>query len=649
MIRGMSEALENIKFHNQVFTEGSGKWVFDDAVTGFNVKLPEGPRWGALSGKYTNQNMADVLDAIPKGEVGVAGKALQKWQSLNAFVNWTKVVPSHVSQMRNVQGGMLMNMAAGRFSPKGGGQAAEDLWNSLKGFPKEEATARSIHYQELKLLDENIDIAFLRESVKDANWSSMMKIVDPSIPDSALNLAERAARKSAGKLSEVYQGVDNTMRIYAFENEMRMLREAFPKVKAADKFQLGFWPDKLGGTMEQYAARMVRDTYPTYSLVPEAVVALRKTAMFGNFMSFQSEMLRTSKNIVRQGWREVNSGNEVLRNNGIKRLGAFVGVAGSPFVIETASRHFADVSPEEMESARFFMPPWSQRSRVVVSNKSPDSFTYLDIGHTNPYTFFHKPFTAYALSGKMPEQTFYDSMHDMFGPFMDRRILLQYAAEAFTGVDEHGRKVDPWHIFGAAEFGSVSSLERLAEAEGYDWVTGARADPSQVRGRDRAGERWNNFTGVKISKVQITGNRGALSFKGRKYKNEAGLHKAEFSGALTANVPLQVPAQLERFQKMQSGIFEEQKNLYSYIQAARRWKVDEKKIQESVQTLAKVSANEYARISTGKFMPSQFPLETVKREVKDNRPVAYQEMFKIYKDLYAADLSIEPDAQFPKK
>jgi hypothetical protein len=180
-------------------------------------------------------------------------------------------------------------------------------------------------------------------------------------------------------------------------------------------------------------------------------------------------------------------------------------------------------------------------------------------------------------------------------------------------------------------------------------VTGARADPSQVRGRDRAGERWNNFTGVKISKVQITGNRGALSFKGRKYKNEAGLHKAEFSGALTANVPLQVPAQLERFQKMQSGIFEEQKNLYSYIQAARRWKVDEKKIQESVQTLAKVSANEYARISTGKFMPSQFPLETVKREVKDNRPVAYQEMFKIYKDLYAADLSIEPDAQFPKK
>lgn len=654
MIRGMSEALENIKFHNQVFTEGKGKWVFDDAVTGFNVKLPEGPRWGALSGKYTNQNMADVLDAIPRGEVGLAGKALQKWQSLNAAVNWSKVVPSHVSQMRNVAGGAMMNMAAGRFSPKGGGQAIEDLFNSLRGMPKEESTARLVRYQELKLLDDNIDIAFLRESVKDANWSSMQKVIDPSIPDSALNVGERALRKSAGKLSEVYQGVDNTMRIYAFENEMRMLRKAFPEVKAADKFQVGFWPDKGGGTMEEYAARMVRDTYPTYSLVPEAVVGLRKTAMFGNFMSFQAEMLRTSKNIVRQGWREVNSGNPTLKANGIKRLGAFVGVAGSPFVLETATRHLSGVSPEELESARFFMPPWSQRSRVMVWNKSQDSFTYLDIGHTNPYTFFHKPFTAYALSGKMPEQAFKDSFMDMFGPFVDRRILLQHASEAYTGRDEHGRAVDPWEVFKAFEPGGLTSFNRLAEAYGhknaYNWVTGGKgADPSQVRGRDRKAELINNFLGQRVSKVEITGNNGVLKWKGSAYNGEARLHKAKFRGALTDKVPLPVPVQLEKFKEMQADIFEEQKNLYSYIQAARRWGVDEEKIQASVQKLGKVSAVEYEYIKVGKFMPSKFPLETVRRELNDARPVAYEEMAKIFVDLYEAELSIEPDAQFQKK
>jgi hypothetical protein len=305
-----------------------------------------------------------------------------------------------------------------------------------------------------------------------------------------------------------------------------------------------------------------------------------------------------------------------------------------------------------MESARFFMPPWSQRSRVVVSNKSPDSFTYLDIGHTNPYTFFHKPFTAYALSGKMPEQTFYDSMHDMFGPFMDRRILLQYAAEAFTGTDEHGRKVEPWTVFGAFKPGGVASLERLAEAEGYDWVTGAGSDPSQVRGRDRTSEWLNNLTGTKISKVEITGPHGILRWKGGMgsgYNGQSGKHKAAFRAALRANVPIDVPTQIQKFKEMQADIFEEQKNLYSYIQAARRWGVDEKDIQRSMTKHAGVSLREYKGIRNGKFVPAKYSVELIKGERVDNRPIAYEELKKVIRDYWDADLSIEPDAQFPKK
>ena len=64
--------------------------------------------------------------------------------------------------------------------------------------------------------------------------------------------------------------------------------------------------DKTRGyeeAIKEAAGWYVRNTMPTYSLVPRIIQAIR-TLPLGNFVSFPAEMLRTSMNTLRVNARE---------------------------------------------------------------------------------------------------------------------------------------------------------------------------------------------------------------------------------------------------------------------------------------------------------------------------------------------------------
>ena len=53
----------------------------------------------------------------------------------------------------------------------------------------------------------------------------------------------------------------------------------------------------LDDGLDEIAAYMVRNTYPTYSKVPPAIQTLRKFPL-GNFVSFPAEIIRTGANSI---------------------------------------------------------------------------------------------------------------------------------------------------------------------------------------------------------------------------------------------------------------------------------------------------------------------------------------------------------------
>lgn len=119
--------------------------------------------------------------------------------------------------------------------------------------------------------------------------------------------------------------------------------------------------------LEREAAQIVRNTIPTYSLVPTGIKQLRKLPI-GNFFSFPAEMVRTTINIAKQGSKELMlSGNNTIRLRGARRLGglSIFGAAGSEG-LSSFTKMWHGVSDEEEEALRLINPKdYSKNSKFV--------------------------------------------------------------------------------------------------------------------------------------------------------------------------------------------------------------------------------------------------------------------------------------------
>ena len=67
--------------------------------------------------------------------------------------------------------------------------------------------------------------------------------------------------------------------------------------------------------LDEIAAYMIRNTYPTYSKVPPAIQTLRKFPL-GNFVSFPAEIIRTGANSISTHLKLTAHPNKAVKTNG---------------------------------------------------------------------------------------------------------------------------------------------------------------------------------------------------------------------------------------------------------------------------------------------------------------------------------------------
>ena len=143
----------------------------------------------------------------------------------------------------------------------------------------------------LGVIHESVRANELRNVLEEAMRSGLEGMED--------NRVKQVLKGGARKLTEVYQAEDDVWKVYAFENEKTRFEKALPELSQQE--------------IEERAAKTVRMTYPTYSLVPEAVKKMRRFPLAGTFVSFPAEVVRVTGNTMQLIQQELRSSNPESR------------------------------------------------------------------------------------------------------------------------------------------------------------------------------------------------------------------------------------------------------------------------------------------------------------------------------------------------
>jgi len=475
-------------------TEDIAKQAVQSPTTGIQIvkldevvqKLPGGNSIAnPLSGKFTTKEIADGiknandigagLTSVIRGREGAnpAEKAVT-WFYRNLLLfpkgisQLAKTVLSIPTHLRNF-------FSAGAFAGANGilfegltnpGLLARafregvDTSALLKLGPNSaEAQAAYRELLELGVVNSQVQIGDLINLLKDATGNPGVVSTDAILKPFMTKLK---------KLGQFFQGKyvaeDDTWKITNYVVELDRLKQA------AVKQGVELTPEAIQG-LKKEAANIVKNTVPNYAYVGSAVKTARILPI-GNFMSFPAEMIRTTTNIAEQGLKEMRhipaagekiigstvtpyvniDGKGLVKNNnpmygtGFKRLsGMATTLVVVPQVAVEGAKAVYDVTEDEIQALRQFVPDWSKNSTLVPIRTDDGELRYIDFSHSNAYDVIARPFRTLVnniIAGEATDQTllsgFVDGVNQAGAEIMNPFISESIWTEAVTDLTVRG-------------------------------------------------------------------------------------------------------------------------------------------------------------------------------------------------------------------
>ncbi len=407
--------------------------------------------------------------------------------------------------------------------------------------------------------------------------------------------------------------------------------------------------------LDEVAGNLTRNQVPNYAYVGRTAKALRQTP-FGNFIAFPLEIMRTGHNILQRSLDEIYSGIPELKSLGMKRLFGFgATVGGIPYGMVEMFKSKHDVTDEEMQALKKFVPEWSKNSTLLPMGRDENGYLkYVDFSYSNAYDTLIRPFNS-VINAISAGQDTRESTMESLGKGMQEGIgeLLQpYTSESiFTealvdstirrGVGRGGVKV--WnpedetmvkigkgilHIGESLRPGSLSQLKRLGQA-----ATGKT---------DKYGKLYNleDEIGSLYGFRTINSDpERALTFMTTNLGN--GLRDAEgiFKRAVLKGGRLDPKNIINSFKYTQSIRYQKLREMYQNIEAARTLGVSESVIRKKVRRKG-LKKKVLKELYQGVFTPERPGDFTIRTIGKNNRELNEKEGTDIPNPFYEAIPSI---------
>jgi hypothetical protein len=435
-------------------------------------------------------------------------------------------------------------------------------------------------------------------------------------------LTAGTARKAKGFMKgaeDLYTAEDDLFKIANFAVERLRLKNAY--TKAGRKFT-----DDL---LDNQAADIVRNTVPNYAYVSDTVRALRRLPL-GTFMSFPSEILRTTTNIAQRAIKEIKD--PALRNIGIKRLtglGTVMYIA--PNVIQSGFQILNDVTNEQLQALKQYLPEWSKNSTILPIRTKEGELKYIDFSHGNAYDVATRPIQTLineVQKGITDEEVLMKGVlrgmaqaaGELASPFISEAIYTEAALDiiARNGRTREGRqlytektpegekiKIITNHLAKAMLPFSYQQINRLYQAA---------ADKPSKRGEFfELPDELLGFAGYRAVRIDPVKSMG---FKIADYQRGLRESRGLFTGGAESVLkggPKTARDVIERFIAANKAKFNTDKEMLKNIRAAEILDTDMDAIRTEFNERG--LGNIYNRLDNDIFKP-YFPSENIQREFR---------------------------------
>ena len=464
-----------------------GGWLFDTAEEAlakgkiFNAwKLSDIKGAGFIPsdvlGMYGSPEIVRQLSGYSIFDSALKYKIYQNLLAFKAMVQGGKTLYSPATQMRNFGSASLFALNVGHI----GGNASvtqsfkivlDDIFGPGPKVNNNDLIKYIERKVELGVIDENVvanELAGILADLKGTRNAAG----DPIISNFNGLLQKVGDTKLSQYVQRTYAGGDNVWKMYGHEfymSELKQFTKSIDDVKKYFRDMIGrefveLSPKTgvkktLAEGIEEMAAHLVRETYPTYSRVPPVIQALRKLPV-GNFISFPAEMLRTSATTLGVSLKHIASGNPGLQAMGYRSLmGQYTTLYGLNEAVSQIASTVSGVSQDKMQAYLDDLGPDFMQGHKLVPLGPQDPQTGIikafDISTYNPYAYVTDPWEGFIreigssrLDPTKVDGEIYRRLFDAAGPIM--ALVEPFTSEAIALEP----MFDVWMRGGVAKNGS---------------------------------------------------------------------------------------------------------------------------------------------------------------------------------------------------
>jgi len=656
---------------------GSRGFFFDDALEAAealpNQKIVELDKFltpyfrdeftiNPLAGKFTTESIAQGLGDTSKtfkflfdaetDNLAVKGVNFMYRNFLlfpKAASQVAKTILSPQTHFRNLFSATAFSAANGVLfeNPALVGRAFRDAFGKLQvGRRSAEANEAYRELLELGVVNSQVQLGDIKNLLSDVRMGENLNIAKP-LESMSKKLMSGTVRKAKGfmKVAEdLYTAEDDLFKIANYAVEMQRLRGAYTKV--GKKF--------TERQLKEEAADIVRNTVPNYAYVSDTVRALRRLPL-GTFMSFPSEILRTTTNIAKRSIKEIQD--PALRSIGLKRLAGMVGVVGAaPYGFQKIFQGIYNITNEELRALKQFLPEWSKNSTILpVRDEETGELKYIDFSHGNAYDTAIRPLQTLLnniqqgitddkvlMQGVMKGMA--EAAGELASPFISEAIFTEAMVDLLPILGRGGKTIEGRQIYTEAQFDNEpgTAIKNMIEHLGasllpfsYPQLTRiyqAAADKPSDRGEFfELPDELTGFFGFRQVKIDPVRSMG---FKISGYQRGTREARALFTGgseSLLKGGPKTGRDVIERFIVANRAKFNNDKQMRANIQAAETLGTDMNLIRREFgdRQLSTV----YNQLNRDIFVP-YFPSNNIRKEFREiEQRIGVDNPFEEVKDI----------------